>query len=84
MDNGVSRREFLKYSAATGMLIAAGDGIIESAMAQASTGVTEVDKLTIWILADNYYDANEPDTKITKRYRSVTGKSMSAQNGLSY
>jgi hypothetical protein len=35
MDNGVSRREFLKYSLATGALIATGDGIIESALAQA-------------------------------------------------
>ncbi len=53
-------------------------------MAEAATGVTEVDKLTIWVLADNYYDTNEPDTKITKRYRSVAGKSIHAQHGLSY
>ena len=28
MDSGMNRREFLKYSAAAGMFIAAGDGII--------------------------------------------------------
>jgi 7,8-dihydropterin-6-yl-methyl-4-(beta-D-ribofuranosyl)aminobenzene 5'-phosphate synthase len=84
MDNGVSRREFMKYSLATGALIAAGDKIMESVMAQAATGVTEVDKLTIWVLADNYYDANRADAKITKRYRSVAGKSMHAEHGLSY
>jgi 7,8-dihydropterin-6-yl-methyl-4-(beta-D-ribofuranosyl)aminobenzene 5'-phosphate synthase len=84
MDNGMDRREFLKYSAATGMVIAAGAGIMEGVMAQAATGVTEVDKLTIWVLSDNYHDANEPDAKITKRYRSVPGKSISAQHGLSF
>lgn len=45
MDSGMDRREFLKYSAAAGMFIAAG-GIMEGAMAQAAMGVTEVDKLT--------------------------------------
>ena len=43
MNSGMNRREFLKYSAAAGMLIAAG-GILENAMPQAATGVTEVDK----------------------------------------
>ncbi len=84
MENGVSRREFLKYSAATGMLIAAGDGIIESVLAQASTGVTEVDKLTVWVLTDNYYDANRADVKNTKRYRSMPGKSIHAEHGVSF
>jgi 7,8-dihydropterin-6-yl-methyl-4-(beta-D-ribofuranosyl)aminobenzene 5'-phosphate synthase len=84
MNNGVSRREFLKYSVVTGALIAAGDGIMESGMAQAATGVTEVDKLTIWVVTDNYYDANEPESKITKRYRQVPGKSIHAEHGLSF
>jgi len=84
MDSGINRRDFLKYAAATGVLIAAGDGIMEGAMAQAATGVTEVDKLTIWVLADNYYDSNEPEGKITKRYRQSAGKSMYAQHGLSF
>ena len=84
MDNGVSRREFLKYSAATGMLIAAGDEIIESVLAQAATGITEVDNLTVWVLTDNYYDANRVDVKISKRYRVVPGKSIHAEHGLSY
>lgn len=84
MNEGMDRRDFIKYSVATGVLIAAGDELINGVMAQAATGVTEVDKLTIWLLADNYYDANEPDTKITKRYRSVAGKAILAQHGLSY
>ncbi|MBI5075777.1 MAG: twin-arginine translocation signal domain-containing protein [Nitrospirae bacterium] len=84
MESGLNRRDFLKYAAATGVLVAAGEALRSGAMAVAATGATEVDKLTIWILADNYYDTNEPDTKITKRFRSVAGKSMGAQHGLSY
>jgi 7,8-dihydropterin-6-yl-methyl-4-(beta-D-ribofuranosyl)aminobenzene 5'-phosphate synthase len=85
VDSGLNRRDFLKYAAATGVLVAAGEALNPGTMAEAATGFTEADKLTIWILADNYYDTNEPDSNnITKRYRSVAGKSMSAQHGLSY
>jgi len=84
MNTEVSRREFLKYSLITGALIAAGDGVMENVMAQATAGVTEVDKLTIWVVTDNYYDANRADVKNSKRYRSVPGKSIHAEHGLSY
>jgi 7,8-dihydropterin-6-yl-methyl-4-(beta-D-ribofuranosyl)aminobenzene 5'-phosphate synthase len=84
VDKGLNRRDFLKYAAATGALAAAGEALRTGPVAEAAAGVTEVDKLTIWILADNYYDTNEPDTKITKRYRSVAGKAILAQHGLSY
>ena len=57
---------------------------MDSVMAQAATSATEVDKLTVWVLTDNYYDANRADAKITKRYRSVAGKSMHAEHGVSY
>lgn len=84
VDSGLNRRDFLKYAAATGLLVAAGEALSNGAMAEAAAGFNEVDKLTIWILADNYYDTNEPDSKITKRYRSVAGKAILAQHGLSY
>lgn len=84
MEQVMSRRDFVKYSVATGVLIAAGDRLQSLATAGDAAKITEVDKLTIWVLADNYYDANEPDTKITKRYRAVLGKSMQAQHGLSF
>ena len=84
MNSGIYRRDFLKFAAAAGVLVASGEALRTGAMAEAAAGITEVDKLTIWILADNYYDTNEPDTKITKRYRSVAGKSIHAQHGLSY
>jgi 7,8-dihydropterin-6-yl-methyl-4-(beta-D-ribofuranosyl)aminobenzene 5'-phosphate synthase len=84
MKDGMGRREFLKFSIATGVLIAAGDEIIESVMAQAAMGVTEVDKLTVWVVTDNYYDLNRPDAKIAKRYRSGPDKSIHAEHGLSF
>lgn len=84
MDSGLNRRDFLKYAAATGIMVASGEALRTGAMAEAAKGITEVDRLTIWVLADNYYDANEPDKKITKRYRAVAGKSIHAQHGLSY
>jgi len=84
MDSEVSRREFIKYSVAAGVLVAAGNGIMESVFAQSSTGVTEVDKLTLWVLTDNYYDALRPDAKNTKRYRATPGKSIHAEYGVSF
>lgn len=44
----------------------------------------EADKVTVWVLTDNYYDALRPDTSITKRYRAAPGKSIHAEHGLAY
>ena len=84
MKNGMDRREFLKFSMATGALLAAGEGAKGNVMAQGTARITEVDKVTIWVLTDNYYDALRPDTKITKRYRAVPGKSIHAEHGLAF
>jgi 7,8-dihydropterin-6-yl-methyl-4-(beta-D-ribofuranosyl)aminobenzene 5'-phosphate synthase len=84
MKDAVSRREFVKYSLATGVLIAAGEGLLNNVMAQAARGVTEVDKLTVWVLTDNYYDTNRADVKNTKRYRSKSGKSIHAEHGIAF
>jgi 7,8-dihydropterin-6-yl-methyl-4-(beta-D-ribofuranosyl)aminobenzene 5'-phosphate synthase len=84
MNKGINRREFLKYSVATGVLIAAGESMIENVMADATVKVSEVDRLTIWVLTDNYYDALRPDSKITKRFRSGPGKTIHAEHGLAY
>lgn len=84
MDSGIDRRDFLKYSVATGVLMAVGESMIERVMADEMLKVSEVDKLTIWVLTDNFYDTMRADTRITKRYRSVPGKTITAQHGLSY
>jgi TAT (twin-arginine translocation) pathway signal sequence len=39
MNNGVTRRDFLKYSLATGMLLAAGEGILNNVLAQTAKGL---------------------------------------------
>jgi 7,8-dihydropterin-6-yl-methyl-4-(beta-D-ribofuranosyl)aminobenzene 5'-phosphate synthase len=69
---------------ATGALVASGDGQLEAVLAQPAGGVTEVDKLRVWTLTDNYYDAIRPEAKNTKRYRSTAGKSFHAEHGLSF
>ena len=51
MINKMKRRDFLKYSIATGALIAAGGGIIESVTSQAAAGVT---KAQITVLYDAF------------------------------
>jgi 7,8-dihydropterin-6-yl-methyl-4-(beta-D-ribofuranosyl)aminobenzene 5'-phosphate synthase len=84
MKDGMDRREFLKFSMAAGALLVAGEGTKAGVMAQGTAGVTEVDKVTVWVLTDNYYDALRPDAKITKRYRVVPGKSIHAEHGLAY
>jgi 7,8-dihydropterin-6-yl-methyl-4-(beta-D-ribofuranosyl)aminobenzene 5'-phosphate synthase len=84
MKNGMDRREFLKFSMAAGALLAAEEGAKGGVMAQGTAKITEVDKVTVWVLTDNYYDALRPDTKITKRYRVGPGKSIHAEHGLSF
>jgi 7,8-dihydropterin-6-yl-methyl-4-(beta-D-ribofuranosyl)aminobenzene 5'-phosphate synthase len=80
----MGRREFLKFSLATGAFFAAGEGTRSGVMAQGTAKFTEVEKATIWVLTDNYYDALRPDSKITKRYRVMPGKSIHAEHGLAY
>ena len=84
MKDGMDRREFLKFSMAAGALLVAGEGTKAGVMAQGTARVTEVDKLTVWVVTDNYYDVNRAEAKITKRYRAVPGKSIHAEHGLSY
>lgn len=84
MKEGMDRRGFLKYSLATGVMMAAGGRLMGSLEAMASTKIVEADKVTIWILTDNYYDALRPDSKVSKRYRVVPGKSIHAEHGLAY
>jgi 7,8-dihydropterin-6-yl-methyl-4-(beta-D-ribofuranosyl)aminobenzene 5'-phosphate synthase len=84
MKDRMDRREFLKLSLATGAFLVAGEGLTAGETAQGQTGVAEVDKLTVWALTDNAYDTLRPDTKIAKRYRSVPGKAILAEHGVSF
>jgi 7,8-dihydropterin-6-yl-methyl-4-(beta-D-ribofuranosyl)aminobenzene 5'-phosphate synthase len=84
MDTMIGRREFLKASMATGALLLVGEGLLDRALAQSKSRFVEVDKLTITIITDNYYDSIRPDGVIGKRYRSTAEKSIHAEHGLSY
>jgi len=80
----VNRREFLKYSLATGALVAAADGEFGAALAQPAAGTVEVDRLTVWTVTDNYFDTNRAEARYTKRYRAGPGKSFHAEHGVSF
>ena len=85
MKGEMDRRDFLKFSMAAGALLVAGEGIRADVMAEGAAKTVEADKVTVWVLTDNYYDWNVPDSKITKRYRPKTpGKTIHAEHGLSY
>ena len=54
MKDEMGRREFLKFSMAAGALLVAGEGTTAGAKAQGTTTVSEVDKVTVWVVSDNY------------------------------
>jgi 7,8-dihydropterin-6-yl-methyl-4-(beta-D-ribofuranosyl)aminobenzene 5'-phosphate synthase len=43
-----------------------------------------LERLTITVVTDNYYDALRPDNYIAVRYRTTPGASLHAEHGLSY
>lgn len=46
--------------------------------------IKEADRVTVWVLTDNYYDALRPDSRVARRYRVSPGRSIHAEHGLSY
>jgi len=84
METELTRRDFLYATAATGAVLLAGNPLQGISRAQGKAGIAEVDKVTVWVLTDNYYDALRPDSKIAKRFRAVPGKSIHAEHGLAY
>ena len=84
MNSMLDRREFLKVSIATGAVVLVGQGLLGSAFAQEKPRFSQVNKLAITIITDNYYDSLRPDGVIGKRYRSTVQKSIHAEHGLSY
>lgn len=84
MKTEMKRRDFLKYSAAAGILATTEGSSQSRAAATETPEVTEVDKVTIWVLTDNYYDSTRLDTRIAKRYRSGLGKAIHAEHGVAY
>lgn len=54
-------------------------------MTPMSVPVGEVDRVSVWVVTDNYYDALRPDGKFARRFRAAgPGKSIHAEHGLAY
>ncbi len=54
-------------------------------MTKTTIKTSEVDRVTIWVVADNYYDALRLDGKFAHRFRGLgSAKSIHAEHGLSY
>lgn len=43
-----------------------------------------VDRVTVWIVTDNYVDSTRPDAPIARRYRAAPGRSIHAEHGISF
>ena len=88
MTNTVNRRGFLKAAAGTGAWLWAG-AETRTAVAQATTVIPEVDKISVTIITDNYFDINASRHKIAKRFGRTPGSSpddwgLHAEHGLAY
>ena len=46
--------------------------------------VTDADRITVWAVTDNYYDASRTDSGFAQRYRSYPGHYIHAEHGLSF
>ncbi len=90
MEKEMNRREFLKVSAATGALVLAGDMIKGRInLAYGAVKIPEVDKATVTVITDNYYNAIMQNYKIAKRHGIKPGTdvfkwNLHAEHGLSY
>lgn len=81
----MTRREFLKTSAATGAVLIAGDVLKGGAtVAYGSVKIPEVEKLTVTVITDNYYDCLRPNHKVAKRHFIIPGTSIHSEHGLAY
>jgi len=92
MEKKMNRREFIKTSLTTGALVLAGDmvkGGIDSAYG--AVKIPEVEKATVTVITDNYYDALKRHYKIARRYgieikpgTDIYKFNLHAEHGLSY
>jgi 7,8-dihydropterin-6-yl-methyl-4-(beta-D-ribofuranosyl)aminobenzene 5'-phosphate synthase len=86
----IGRREFSRASATQGAISISGDLSDErTPEAHGFIKIPEVEKITITIITDNYYDALRSDDKIAKRYAippgaSILNTSLHAEHGLAY
>jgi len=79
----ITRREFLKRSATTGAALMALNLLNGEPINKNVPNVSDVDKLTITFITDNYYDGLRVDLPVAKRFRTSYNASLHAEHGLS-
>jgi 7,8-dihydropterin-6-yl-methyl-4-(beta-D-ribofuranosyl)aminobenzene 5'-phosphate synthase len=90
MGKEISRREFIKASAAAGLVLAGGNILNGSgSLVHGAVPIPEAEKVTITIVTDNLYDVTVPSVKIAKRYMISPGEpivnwGLHAEHGLAY
>ena len=94
MAREMDRREFIKASLATGALVLVGD-MVKGGMnlAYGAVRIPEVEKATVTVITDNYYDFTRPNYKIANRLytaftlprdSTVFNTTLHAEHGLAY
>ena len=86
MEKGITRRDFLYATAATGAVMFAGDFLHDVSWAQGPVRIPEAEKIVITVITDNLADMLQPSYKIAKRHMrpSVLESAMHAEHGLAY
>ena len=87
MFRDMNRRDFLKATAATGVVLMSGELFRGSALAQGKLKIPEADKIIVTVLTDNYYDLIRRNDKIAYRHqpsRSILEAGVHAEHGLAY
>jgi len=83
MSNELSGRDALNITVTT-KATATGDVAKDSLRAYVPLKIQEVEKLTVVVITDNYYDSVRPQPSIGQRFRAEPGTSIHAEHGLSY
>ena len=87
MEQGITRRDFLNVTAATGVVLLAGNVLQGVSWAQGAVRIPEAEKIVITVITDNLVDATRKDHKIAKRLKRVTSPldvAPHGEHGLSY
>jgi 7,8-dihydropterin-6-yl-methyl-4-(beta-D-ribofuranosyl)aminobenzene 5'-phosphate synthase len=86
METGMTRRDFLYGTAATGAVLLAGNLVQSVSWAQGAVRIPEAEKIVITVITDNLADMTRPNYKIAKRHMgpSTLESAMHAEHGLAY
>jgi len=86
MEKEMNRREFLRATATTGIVLLTGNFLQGVSWAQGVVKIPEAEKIVISVITDNYADFLRPDYKIAKRpvAFSPLDRIFHAEHGLAY